>query len=126
MSDLRKTRPSHVVGVTSVVGPVLGNKGQTKYGAANGAMVGWIRCLAAEYSGKGTYFNAFAPGLVETNLTRGKLTQEQWDALESQVPLGRAYQPDEIAAGIVNLLASEKNGHVEIMDGGMSAAAEQS
>lgn len=122
---LRKAKPGRVVSVSSLVA-LYGHAGQSNYAAANAGMLGWTKSLAREYDGKGVSFNAVAPGLVDTDMTRGKLTAEQWDALVAMVPSGKPYQPEEIAAGIADLLVSDKNGHVEVMDGGMSAALEKS
>jgi NAD(P)-dependent dehydrogenase (short-subunit alcohol dehydrogenase family) len=122
---LRRAKPGRVVSVSSVVG-LHGHAGQTNYAAANAAMIAWTKSLAHEYEGKGLHFNAFAPGVVDTDMTRGALEPEQWEALLAMIPSGEPYQPDEIASGIIDLLASDKNGHVEVMDGGISKALERS
>jgi 3-oxoacyl-[acyl-carrier protein] reductase len=125
VAAMRATRPrvsGNVVNVSSVVG-LHGHAGQANYAAANAAMIGWTKTLAEEYAGKGLSINAIAPGLVDTDLTTGRLTEQQLQALVDMTPLGRAQQPSEIADKIVEMLEDdEMNGQVVIEDGGLTEA----
>src|SRR5438045_1232925 len=64
--------------------------------------------------------NVLAPGYTETPMT-ASLTDEQREHMRSQIPLGRAAQPEEIA-GAVSFLASDRaayiSGAVIPVDGG--------
>lgn len=125
IAAMRATRPrpsGNIVNVSSVVG-LHGHAGQANYTAANAAMIGWTKALAEEYSGKGVNINAITPGLVDTDMTTGRLTPEQLQAIIEQTPSGRAQQPYEIADKILEMLADDElNGQVVIEDGGLTAA----
>ena len=70
----------------------------------------------------GIRVNAVAPGATETDMLRGGLTDEMRVAMESQTPLGRLGQPEDVARVIV-LLAGPKaswiTGQIIAASGGM-------
>ncbi|MGD9484919.1 SDR family oxidoreductase [Streptomyces sp. TRM70308] len=78
----------------------------TKAGVAN--MVG---SLAQMLAAKGIRANSVAPGPIWTPLIPSTMPPEQVETFGSEVPLGRAGQPAELAAVYV-MLASDEAGYV--------------
>lgn len=76
------------------------------YAATKGAIVAFTRSLALQLAPRGVHVNAVAPGPVWTPLIPASFSPEEVADFGSQVPLGRAAQPDEIAPCYV-LLAGE-------------------
>ncbi len=65
--------------------------------------------------------NAVAPGFIQTAMT-DKLSDQQREALSTQIPMVRLGQPEEVAKVILFLasdLASYVTGQVILIDGGM-------
>lgn len=114
-----------IVNIASIYG-VIGSPAVQAYGAAKHAVVGLTRALAAELGPRGVTCNAIGPGFVRTGMT----TILQEDAafsqrLSVQVPLGRWAEPEELAAPALFLCspgASYVNGHLLMVDGGMTTS----
>lgn len=110
---LREQRGS-IVNVTSVHEHVP-RPGFVVYAAAKAALGMLTKGLALELAGDGIRVNAVAPGVIATerNVEAGELTPE--------VPLGRAGEPEEVAA-LVSWLLSEEASYVTgasiVIDGG--------
>lgn len=118
---LLKQRSGRIINITSVSG-VLGNAGQANYSASKAGVIGLTKSAARELASRGICVNAVAPGYVETDMTRALPEQVKAQML-SQIPLGRAASPQEIA-DVVLFLASEQSaymtGQVLCVDGGMA------
>jgi hypothetical protein len=101
---------SSIIGTTSVNSdtppPQLLAYDVTKAGVAN--MVG---ALAQQLAGKGIRANSVAPGPIWTPLIPATMPAEQVKSFGSEVPLGRAGQPAELAPVYV-LLASDEASYV--------------
>jgi len=117
---MMKQRYGRIINISSVVG-VTGNPGQANYSASKAGLIGLTKTTARELATRGITVNAIAPGFIETDMT-ASLSEKARDAMLSQVPLGRAGQPDDIAA-VVAFLASESasyiTGQVIHVSGGM-------
>lgn len=87
-----------------------GERGQANYAASKAGLVGVARSLTRELGSRNITANVVAPGYTETQMT-ASLTEEQREHMRSQIPLGRAAQPEEIAAA-VSYLASDKAAYV--------------
>jgi 3-oxoacyl-[acyl-carrier protein] reductase len=113
-----RARFGRVVNVASVVGPSA-NPGQANYAAAKAGLVGFTRTVATEVARRGVTVNAVAPGLIDTDMTRGLPPD-----LAARVPARRAGTPEDVAACIA-FLASDEAAYVTAttltVDGGMSA-----
>lgn len=109
LRGMMKARCGRVICVGSVVGST-GNPGQTNYAASKAGLQGFVRALAREVASRGITANMVAPGFIDTDMTR-VLGDEQREALQKDIPLGRLGQPDDIAAA-VSYLCSEGGAYV--------------
>ncbi len=69
-------------------------------------MIGLTKSLAAEVASRGITANAVAPGFIATPMT-DKLTDEQKERINTQIPAGRMGTPEEIAAAVLYLASNE-------------------
>ena len=106
---MTKARWGRIINVTSVVGS-MGNAGQSNYAATKAGAEGMARSLARELGSRSITVNCVAPGFVDTDMTRA-LTDAQRDTLQSQIPLGRLGEPDDIAATVA-FLASDSGQYI--------------
>lgn len=97
-----------------------GRPGVAHYSAAKAGIVGLTQTMAKEVGAYGITVNAIAPGYVATELI-AQFSSDMLQRLQSQNPIGRLCQPDEVAA-LVSFLCSTQagfiNGELICMDGG--------
>ncbi len=117
---MMKRREGVILNITSVVG-LTGNAGQANYAASKAGLVGFTKSIAKELGSRGIRCNAVAPGYILTDMT-AELGEEQTAALQSNIPLGRLGDPEDIAE-VVRFLAGPSaryiTGQVLAVDGGM-------
>jgi 3-oxoacyl-[acyl-carrier protein] reductase len=102
-----RTRWGRIVNMASV-SAVAGNRGQTNYAAAKGALISATRALALEVANRGVTVNAVAPGLIATAMSADAFPEE---AIRRLVPLARAGTAEEVA-DLVGFLASERAAYI--------------
>jgi len=102
-----RTRWGRIVNMASV-SAMAGNRGQTNYAAAKGALISATRALALELAKRGVTVNAVAPGLIATAMSAQAFPEE---AIRRLVPLQRAGTAEEVA-DLVAFLASERAAYV--------------
>jgi 3-oxoacyl-[acyl-carrier protein] reductase len=105
LRGMMKARKGRIVSITSVVG-LTGNPGQANYAAAKAGILGFTKSLAREVGSRGITVNAIAPGFIDTDMTRA-LGEAQRAALNTQIPLGRLGQPNDIAAAVAFLCSAD-------------------
>jgi NAD(P)-dependent dehydrogenase (short-subunit alcohol dehydrogenase family) len=92
--------------------------------AAKAGVIGLVLSAAATYAKQRIRFNAVAPGLVRTPLTKGLVSSEPAEkASIGMHPLGRLGEPGDVARAIVFLLDPAQDwitGQVLGVDGGLA------
>lgn len=77
--------------------------GGPHYSAAKAGVLGLARAMAREFGIDGIRVNSITPGLVETDITQGKLSDSQKSQIAETIPLARLGRPDDIAGACVFL-----------------------
>jgi len=127
---LRKAGGGSIV-ITSSVAGVRGAAGLSPYVSSKHAVVGMMRCLAAELGPEGIRVNTLNPGPVDNRMMRSIEEQanpghgeEVHKAFSARIPLGR-YVTNEECAGMAVFLFSDAasgcNGDTYLVDGGFTA-----
>ncbi len=112
-----------IASVASVSG-IAGAPYHGPYGAAKAGLMALTRTMAVEWGFYGIRVNALAPGSVKTPRAMAGAPVDMDERAKGIIPIGRACQPDEIAAGLLFLLspmASAISGHTLVVDGGATA-----
>ncbi|MFH1832938.1 MAG: glucose 1-dehydrogenase [Candidatus Levyibacteriota bacterium] len=113
-----------IVNIASIAG-LVGFAGSAFYCAAKGAVVNLTREMALDYALKHINVNAIAPGIIDTDMTKPFLQDEQAKkSFLDQTPVGRVGTPEDIAFAAVYLASNESDfvtGHTLVVDGGWTA-----
>jgi NAD(P)-dependent dehydrogenase (short-subunit alcohol dehydrogenase family) len=91
---------SAIINTASING-LRGNKSLIDYSATKGAVIALTYSLAQSLVERGIRVNCVAPGPVWTPLIPATMPAEKVGDFGTQVPFGRAAQPDEIAPSYV-------------------------
>ena len=104
--DGMRTREfGRIVNISSINGQ-KGQLGQANYSAAKAGELGFTKSLALEGARKGITVNAICPGYINTDMVKA-MSQKAIQATESQIPVGRLGEPDDIARCVKFLVADE-------------------
>jgi len=118
MMPMIRSRWGRIVNVSSVAA-ITGNRGQTNYAAAKGALNSATKSLSQEIASRGITVNAVAPGIIETSMSESAFDAK---AIANIVPMKRAGTPTEVA-DLVSFLVSDQatyiTGQIISINGGM-------
>ena len=98
-------------------GGVLGN---VLYGTTKAGVVAFTKGFARELAPHGINVNAIGPGLVETAMTRSRLTPDVRDKIVAAMPMQRLATVDDVANAVAFLasdVASYISGDTLLVDG---------
>ena len=120
---MKRNGHGRLISVTSIGGHVaMPNDGI--YPAAKQGLTGLMRSMAVEYAPHGITSNAIAPGWFATETNAAMAANDDlMPFVRQRIPVQRWARPDEIAGAAVFLAsdaASFVNGHVLVVDGGMT------
>ena len=101
--SMRERHFGRIVNVSSVAGKRGDFIGNAHYTAAKAGLIGLTKSLAAWAASDGVRVNAIAPGIVDTELTRG-MSEEHKRVTLSRIPIARFAAPQEIASVVLFLL----------------------
>jgi NAD(P)-dependent dehydrogenase (short-subunit alcohol dehydrogenase family) len=107
MSVRRAGGGGAIVNVSSAAATLGSAHEYVHYAAAKAAVDAFTVGLAKELAGDKIRVNAVAPGIVRTRIHADAGDPGRADRLASRIPVGRAGDPDEIAAAIAWLLSPE-------------------
>ncbi len=85
--------------------------GGPHYSAAKAGVLGLAKAMARELGPDGIRVNCVTPGLIQTDITGGKLTDEMRREIVKGIPLGRLGNAEDVA-GIYLFLASDLSAYV--------------
>ncbi len=118
---------SRIINIASIAsgGVGVGFSRVAHYTASKGGVVALSENMALDLASKGINVNVIAPGIIETDMTKGMLTDEKAKiGLMTRIPKGRVGQPEDIGATAAFLASNEADyitGVVIYVDGGWLA-----
>ncbi|KYH00551.1 glucose 1-dehydrogenase [Bradyrhizobium sp. DOA1] len=109
---MRKRRSGSIACMSSVSAQRGGGIfGGPHYSAAKAGVLGLAKAMAREFGPDGIRVNCVTPGLIGTDITAGKLTDEMRAKILEGIPLGRLGEAADVA-GIYTFLASDLSAYV--------------
>jgi 3-oxoacyl-[acyl-carrier protein] reductase len=111
MAGMRARRYGRIVTVTSIAALGTALPGNAFYAASKAEAAILTKRFAMELGPDGITVNAVAPGFIRTDMTQGKRSKADWDAVERRLAeramMGRIGEPADIANAVVFLAAPE-------------------
>ncbi len=108
---MQKQKSGSIICTSSVSaqrgGGILGGP---HYSAAKAGMLGLARAMAREYGPDHIRVNCITPGLIATDINKGKIPEDKRQSILDGIPLGYIGSPDDVA-GCVVFLASDLSGY---------------
>lgn len=105
IEGMRERGYGRIVNIGSINGQA-GQYGQVNYAAAKSGIHGFTKALAQEGAARGITVNAIAPGYIDTAMVAA-VPERVLERIVAGIPVGRLGRPEEIARGVVFLVAPE-------------------
>lgn len=93
---------------------------EVAYSASKGGLNSFTKALAKELAPSGITVNAIACGVIDTDMNRKNLSDEDLEALALEIPADRLGKPEEVAKLALQLASSPTymTGQIITIDGG--------
>jgi acetoacetyl-CoA reductase len=105
IESMRQRGFGRIVNISSI-NALAGQFGQTNYAAAKAGLIGFTKSLAREGASRGITVNAVAPGYTDTGMVRA-VPENILSKIVANVPIQRLAKPEEIARGVLFLVAED-------------------
>ena len=105
LESMRERGFGRIVNIGSINGQA-GQYGQVNYAAAKSGIHGFTKALAQEGAAKNITVNAIAPGYIDTDMVAA-VPANVLEKIVAKIPVGRLGKADEIARGVLFLVADE-------------------
>ena len=114
-----KRHEGRIINISSVWGNV-GASCEVAYSASKGGVNSFTKALAKELAPSGISVNAIACGVIDTDMNRNELSEQELSELEEEIPVGRMGSPEEVAELVLHICDAPLyfTGQVITMDGG--------
>lgn len=123
---MRARGAGSIVLISSIAGQAGGGVfGRSHYAAAKSGILGLAKALARELAPEQIRANAVAPGVIDNDFTKGRMTRAIKDEMATKVPLGRLGTSEDVANVCLFLasdLSSYVTGQVLSVNGGLLIA----
>jgi 3-oxoacyl-[acyl-carrier protein] reductase len=98
----------------------VGASCEVAYSASKGGVDSFTRALAKELAPSGISVNAVSCGVIDTDMNRNHLSDEELKELEEEIPAGRMGKTAEVAELVVKISQSPSymTGQIIKIDGG--------
>ncbi|MCK9467857.1 MAG: SDR family oxidoreductase [Porticoccaceae bacterium] len=125
ISTMREHGGGAIVNLSSVAG-LVGAPGVSAYSSSKAAVHLFTKNVAIECAKHNIRCNSVHPGSIHTNIQKTvfKDIPEQFELINSQIPLGHMGTPEDVAASILFLASDEAKyitGAELVVDGGLAA-----
>lgn len=121
MSVMKKQRSGRIVNMGSLAGKVGGIATGANYSVSKAGVMCFTKALARELAPFGVTVNAVAPGVIETDMTRG-ITQGDFTNYLKTIPLGTIGSAEDVSHAVAFLVSDEARyitGEILDVNGGM-------
>ena len=114
-----KKHSGQIINISSVWGSV-GASCEVAYSASKGGVNAFTRALAKELAPSNISVNAIACGVIDTEMNRAHLSEEDMEELKNEIPANRIGTPAEVAKLAIQLINSPNymTGQIITIDGG--------
>ncbi len=108
-----------IINISSVWGSV-GASTEVAYSASKGGVNAFTKALAKELAPSNISVNAISCGVIDTDMNRSHLSDDDLEVLENEIPAGRMGTPEEVADMTLQIITSPKymTGQIITFDGG--------
>ncbi len=107
LRPMREAGWGRIVNFSSSAGRKYSTIGGAHYSAAKAGILGLTRHLAKEEAANGITVNAVCPGLIDTEMVRGTISEERTREYAESFPIPRLGEPWEVAE-LVAFIASDR------------------
>ncbi len=121
MGVMKKQRSGRIVNMGSIAGKVGGIATGANYSVSKAGVICFTKALARELAPYGVTVNAVAPGVIETDMTRG-ITQGDFTDYLKAIPLGTIGSAEDVSHAVAFLVSDEARyitGEILDVNGGM-------
>ena len=123
--EMRKAGGGSIVNISSISGITGQAYVAAVYNASKGAVRIFTKSTAIQYAKEGIRANSVHPGVIETDMTREAINDEDFHKFRLATnPIRRLGQPQDVAFGVLYLASDESSfvtGSELVIDGGWTA-----